>query len=117
MGIGLNVNQEVFRSDAPNPISLKHIFGYELPRFVVLESFIRQWEKYHHLISESKCLHEEYMANLYRRDGFYPFSDREGNFDAAIEEIQGNGCIVLKRKNGEQSVYDFKQLKFIVSPD
>ena len=35
-GIGININQEVFNSDAPNPVSLKQITGKEHDRYEIL---------------------------------------------------------------------------------
>ena len=38
IGVGLNVNQKVFLSDAPNPVSLLQILGREVDRNELLES-------------------------------------------------------------------------------
>ena len=35
-GIGVNINQDVFRSNAPNPISLKQITGKDHDRYLIL---------------------------------------------------------------------------------
>ena len=40
-GIGLNVNQTVFLSPAPNPVSLCQITGYELNRQDILQHFLQ----------------------------------------------------------------------------
>ena len=41
IGIGLNINQEIFRSDAPNPVSLTQITGKVYDREEVLARFLR----------------------------------------------------------------------------
>ena len=41
MGVGINVNQSRFLSDAPNPTSLSIIAGQEMPRIGVLESVLK----------------------------------------------------------------------------
>ena len=40
IGIGLNVNQEIFRSDAPNPVSLKQITGLTYDLNILLQQLI-----------------------------------------------------------------------------
>ena len=40
LGVGLNINQTVFHSDAPNPVSLAQIIGHEEERQLILESII-----------------------------------------------------------------------------
>ena len=40
IGIGINVNQRRFLSDAPNPRSLADIVGHDVERHLVLEQFI-----------------------------------------------------------------------------
>ncbi len=49
-GIGLNVNQLVFHSDAPNPVSLAQILGHEVDRDEVLEKILDGFEKYYELL-------------------------------------------------------------------
>ena len=50
IGLGLNVNQQTFRSDAPNPISLFNIIGREtsVPELLqsILERFNKVYENY-----------------------------------------------------------------------
>lgn len=43
-GIGLNVNQLVFHSDAPNPVSLAQILGHEVDREEVLKKILDGFE-------------------------------------------------------------------------
>ena len=42
IGIGLNINQEIFRSDAPNPVSLKQITGCDHDRQQILNGLLRR---------------------------------------------------------------------------
>lgn len=49
-GIGLNVNQLVFHSDAPNPVSLAQILGHEVDRDEVLKKILDGFEKYYELL-------------------------------------------------------------------
>ena len=95
VGIGINVNQERFLSDAPNPVSLINITGHE-----------------HDLM-----LHQRYMAALYRNDGqLHPWEDPSGNrFMASVAAIAPDGTLSLQHEDGTRHDYLFKQVKHIIS--
>ena len=122
-GIGLNVNQTEWKTDAPNPISLKQIYGTD---FVVDELMQRLYTEVQKALKED--MWAEYKAHLYRADGFWPFVEREvstaptmnaaqgeeGIFLARIEDILPTGEIILKDKEGKQRTYHFKQLRYVL---
>ena len=49
-GIGVNINQEVFRSDAPNPVSLKQITGEDHDRYLILANIMKRIKEYYTLL-------------------------------------------------------------------
>jgi len=122
-GIGLNVNQTEWYSDAPNPVSLKQITGETYDLDILMQQL------YEHV---QKALQEDiwayYKAHLYRREGFWPFVEREvttaptmnaeadtqGLFLARIEEVLPTGEIVLADQQGQQRKYHFKQIRYVV---
>jgi len=108
-GIGLNVNQTEFKSDAPNPISLKQIYGTD---FVVDELMQKLYAEVQRTWEED--VWAEYKAHLYRREGFWPFEDKNGKFEAAIQDVLPTGEIVLRDTNGQIRQYEFKQIKYIL---
>ena len=108
-GIGLNVNQTVFVSDAPNPVSLKQITGKEYDIDELLE---RLMEEIDQVLNEDVWPY--YKAHLYRREGFWPYEDANGRFEARIEDVLPTGEIVLRDKQGNQRKYHFKQVRYIL---
>ena len=54
IGIGLNLNQSLFRSNAPNPISLTQITGKKYDREEVLNRFLRIFFQYYCLLLQEK---------------------------------------------------------------
>ena len=122
-GIGLNVNQTEFRSDAPNPISLKQITGREFDIHALMERLYKEVQK-----ALDEDVWAEYKAKLYRKEGYWPFVEREvdstptmnakheaeGQFLARIEDVLPTGEIVLKDQQGTQRVYHFKQIRYIL---
>lgn len=108
-GIGLNVNQTEFRSDAPNPVSLKQITGKEYDVDALMQ---RLYEAIQAVLKED--VWSEYKDHLYRREGFWPFEDKNGVFEACIEDVLPTGEIVLCDKSGQTRQYGFKQIKYII---
>lgn len=111
-GIGLNVNQTKFISDAPNPVSLKQITGkeYDIDRMMYdLLKAVREV-----LVEPEQTIWSAYKAHLYRREGFWPFEDKNGSFQARIEDILPTGEIVLRDQEGNRRIYHFKQVRYIV---
>lgn len=111
-GIGLNVNQTEFVSDAPNPVSLKQISGKEYAIDPLMQDLL---EAVHTVLNEpEEAVWSEYKAHLYRREGSWPFADHNGTFEAQIEDVLPSGEIVLRDKNGQLHTYGFKQIKYIL---
>ena len=111
-GIGLNLNQTKFVSDAPNPVSLKQITGKEYD--------IDQWMKdlldaIQAVLNEpEEAIWADYKAHLYRREGWYPFEDKNGRFEAAIQNVLPTGEIVLCDRQGNQRICEFKQIRYVL---
>ncbi len=118
IGVGINVNQKEFRSDAPNPVSMWQITAqtYDLPQ---LESEIAgKMEERLQLIRTEKdrvALHKEFMGKLWRGDGsLYPFTDAATgeNFSARIDGVALHGPISLRLEDGSLRTYAFKEVIF-----
>lgn len=111
-GIGLNVNQTTFVSDAPNPVSLKQITGkeYDIERLMSL-----LFETVQSVLNESEQeVWAYYKSHLYRREGFWPFEDKNGRFEAAIQNVLPTGEIILCDRQGNQRIYEFKQIRYVL---
>ena len=111
-GIGLNVNQTEWHSDAPNPVSLKQISGkdYDIERLMN-----RLLEAVHAVLNEpEQDVWAYYKAHLYRREGFWPYEDNNGQFLARIKDILPTGEIVLRDQKGKERIYHFKQIRYVI---
>lgn len=116
IGNGINLNQERFTSDAPNPISLYQILGKEVDRERFLGKFYAAFcERYASLKSgEIHELNSTYHSLLYRREGFHDYQDPNGVFAARIIEITDDGRLHLEDANGQLRSYWFKEVQFIL---
>lgn len=115
IGIGININQREFLSDALNPVSLVQITGREYDREEILNSFLKRlYDRYLGLLQEKEEeIRSAYMAALYRGDGFHPYRDEQGVFRACIQGIEPTGHLILKTDNGEVRRYAFKEVSVV----
>ncbi|GBU08372.1 biotin--[acetyl-CoA-carboxylase] ligase [Bacteroidales bacterium] len=115
MGIGLNVNQTSFISDAPNPISLIQILNKEINRQDILEKILKEMNLLVQQILTNKLnIHEQYNACLYRKNELRPYRDDGGEFLAEILEVDTEGFLHLKTDKNELRKYTFKEVKYLV---
>lgn len=116
IGIGVNINQTYFKSDAPNPISLYQIMGSEVNQHAVMESFLQHFEAYYQLLSagQEDTIIKEYHKNLYREKGYYLYEDAKGMFEAQLVRVKENGTLVLQDKEGATRYYTLKEVAFIL---
>lgn len=106
-GIGLNVNQVQFVSDAPNPVSLAQITGKHVALMPLLdnivEAFIVQWNLLK--AGNTHLVATRYNAALYRAMGFHRYSDKQGAFDAELVGVETDGLITLRDTQGQLRTY------------
>ena len=109
IGIGLNVNQRVFRSDAPNPVSMWQICEQETDCEQLLQEILQAFQEY-----MCKSNKDEYQSILYRRKGFHPYADKDGAFMAEIIDVEDDGHLLLRDDNGQLRRYAFKEVTFVI---
>ena len=120
MGIGINVNQERFLSDAPNPVSLINITSREHDLDGLMRQVCSRIEQVVENLSDEAArrdLHQRYMAALYRNDGeMHPYEDAAGHrFMASVAGIAPDGTLTLQHEDGTRHDYLFKEVRHIIS--
>lgn len=115
IGVGLNVNQLEFRSDAPNPTSLALLAGREYDREVVLASIMQHFQTYYAMLQEGReeTVRQLYMKHLYRREGMHRYRDVRGEFMAEMAGVEPTGHLLLRFENGNVVRYELKEVQFI----
>lgn len=126
VGIGVNVNQTQWLSNAPNPISMKEITGEEYDVEVLMNEWIcsmKSWE-----LRTTEEIKVAYMQHLYRNEGWHEYMEREVNitptsivqkgvenaFLAQFIGITEQGELMLRLQNNEEKKYHFKQIRFVI---
>ncbi len=125
-GIGVNINQTIWKSDAPNPVSWAQISGEEYEPDAVMNVLLEQIHEVLKMPIEE--VRHYYRAHLYRREGYWPFVERkvsvsptmnaatqtQGQFLARITDILPTGEIVLQTRDGVEKQYHFKQIRYVL---
>ena len=116
VGIGLNINQKEFVSNAPNPVSLAQITGGEYDLDAVLGEILSATsQRYTMLDGGVQALQHDYASVLYRREGYHRYSDSTGVFEAVIKEVKPDGHLVLSDREGKERCYAFKEVAFVIA--
>ncbi len=117
VGIGFNVNQEIFPAELPNPVSLKMILQQELQLDDCFHSLCNALEKrYLQLKTGHEIrINEDYLKAMYRFGEFHEYENNIEKFKASITDVAVDGKICLNRGNGIIEKYDFKEVKFVLS--
>ena len=116
----MNVNQQKFISDAPNPVSLSQITGREHDLTELLHAICNRIEEYttfeRYDAEAFAALHSRYMAHLYRHDGaMHPFALPGGEqIEATIADVHRDGILTLRHADGTMHDYAFKEVAFVI---
>jgi BirA family biotin operon repressor/biotin-[acetyl-CoA-carboxylase] ligase len=110
IGIGLNVNQTEFVSDAPNPVSLRQLLGREIDREALLHDFLETLET----VSSSETTYSAYRNKLFRMGKQAVFSDETGRFEGTIQDVETDGRLLIKDLAGQERRYAFKEVQFVI---
>lgn len=119
-GIGVNINQDVFRSNAPNPISLKQITGKDHDRYLILANIMERVKEYYTLLqadtsnNAADIITERYVRSLFRRNGFHRYADADGEFLACLLRVEPDGRFILKDQTGKEREYLFKEVQYLL---
>lgn len=118
IGIGINVNQRQWVGNAPNPTSILLQTDSEYEPTDVMTRCLTEMEPLLARLrrGDEASIIQAYNANLYRRDGLFPYVDVASGqpFDAAIGEIGANGALALITREGERREYMFKEVMFVL---
>lgn len=113
-GIGLNVNQREFLSDAPNPVSMFQLTGATFDVGEMIALIGREVMAMLALMQrDPRELHQRYMARLWRGRGVHPFVETASGrrFMAEVTEVAPSGHITLsEHPSGCPLTFAFKEI-------
>ncbi|GAB3911107.1 biotin--[acetyl-CoA-carboxylase] ligase [Mucilaginibacter boryungensis] len=118
IGIGLNINQESFPPEVPNPTSVKQILQKDYDLNVLLSQICGYIEAWYLKLKAGRLdeIREHYLANLYWLNHEHKFMSDDGViFTGTITAVRNNGFLVLSTKSGEKE-FTLKQIQFLNKP-
>ena len=110
IGIGLNVNQTAFVSDAPNPVSLYQLTKLKTDLDELLIRFLTEFYSAYQCVTTPIA----YRQRLYRKGKEGLYKDGNGVFTAKLENVFTDGRLLLVDQDGRDRVYAFKEVQFII---
>lgn len=115
-GIGININQEAFFSQAPNPVSLLQITQKEYDIFTILKNIMIRIQDYYTLLQQNQVelIANRYKESLFRKNGLYLYRDVNGIFLARIVQVEPEGRLILEDEGLKKRDYMFKEVEYIL---
>lgn len=114
VGIGININQAIFKGTAPNPTSVFLKINKEISLWACIEYLCKYLEnRYLQLKSgQYNVLREDYHEVLYRINEWCFFESKNERFEGKILRVLDDGFLQMETQNGI-SVFNFKEVKFV----
>ncbi|MCD8309866.1 MAG: biotin--[acetyl-CoA-carboxylase] ligase [Prevotellaceae bacterium] len=118
VGIGLNVNQTTFLSDAPNPVSLYRLTGHTHELQPLLTGILQRVKARYEALRQGtlavEALSALYARTLFRREGFHSYRDAGGLFQARLVGVEPDGRLRLQDAGGRLRLYLFKEVQYVL---
>ncbi len=114
IGIGINLNQSEFKSNAPNPSSLYLELNktYDTGEaYKILISYLNKWVSLLYN-GNYKKIRTRYKRNLYLINEKTSFTDVKGKFEGKIIDVEASGTIIIKTDSKKIRKYNFKEITF-----
>lgn len=113
IGIGINVNQQSFVSNAPNPVSLFQITGneHDVEKLLIniRDNILNEYKSYN-----PSMIRATYGEILYRNTGFHAYKTENESFFAQLVAVHPDGCLELETETGERKYFYFKEVQFVL---
>lgn len=121
VGIGINMNQTHFNSDAPNPTSLTletgNQFDIKNELYDLAQIFQNAYIDFEQKYKESKIeeIQSEYTKSLYKLGEVSRYENLKTgeHFFGKIEGIDGNACLLVIKENSDVESFAFKEIKYL----
>lgn len=116
IGIGININQELFHTDTPNPVSLIQLTNRLTDLRGLLEELLQEIGAVYQrtqIPSQMEVLDKTYLKRLYRIEEWTTFKDEGNTFLGRIKGVGEFGRLKIETELGEIRQYGFKEVEMI----
>jgi BirA family biotin operon repressor/biotin-[acetyl-CoA-carboxylase] ligase len=114
VGIGLNINQEVFPPAVPNAVSLKQILRKDYDLKLLLSDICKNIEAAYLNLKAGRfdVVRKDYLERLYWLNERRMFRTKDHVFEGVIENVKDNGFLILN-DGIKASEYNQKEIEFL----
>ncbi len=116
IGIGLNVNQTVFTSDAPNPTSIALETNATVDLKLVLTKLAQNLEKWYLKLKSGKMeeINTTYLEQLFRRNEIHSYRRPDGRiFSGSIQGTTATGQLIVDTEKGAE-LFSLKEIGYVL---
>ncbi|HKI89951.1 MAG TPA: biotin--[acetyl-CoA-carboxylase] ligase [Draconibacterium sp.] len=115
-GIGLNLNQEKFLSDAPNPVSLKQLTSKKYNVEEVAGIFSERLFFWYNKLKKGNLeeIAAVYFSHLFRVGKWSRYRGKDIEFEGRIVGVGEYGQLMLENRQGKITNYMFKEVEFVL---
>lgn len=116
VGIGINLNQKFFLSNAPNPVSVYQISRKQYDLEESLDLLLEIFNRWYKLLENGlfNSIDKNYLTSLYRFEEYHAFKIGAKEIEAKITDISKYGRLLLKGKNLKTYECDLKEVEFVI---
>ncbi|MCX6271245.1 MAG: biotin--[acetyl-CoA-carboxylase] ligase [Bacteroidetes bacterium] len=114
IGIGLNINQEVFSPACPNPTSLLLESGTLHDPFAILDLFLKSFQQvYTNYLIDPEVINKQYLEVLYQfgQEKYYVIDNQK--VKGRITGVSEYGKLQLEIRSKGQVECDIKEIQFL----
>ncbi|MDD2381811.1 MAG: biotin--[acetyl-CoA-carboxylase] ligase [Mariniphaga sp.] len=116
IGIGLNLNQEVFSPEIPNPVGLKYLTRKD---YDVYATGLQVRDHFSHWYEKLKCgyfeeIDRSYIQTLFRYNEWATYAKAGHIFEARILGVGEFGKLMLEDRSGIITENYFKEIEFVI---
>lgn len=114
-GLGININQETFSQEIPNPVSVKNITGKEHDIDLFLRELLSRLDnRYKQLLyGDRDQIRNEYFSNLYRAGEWHEYKSEGRLFKGKIAAVSTSGILTIEQEGKQFREFSFSELDYI----
>jgi BirA family transcriptional regulator, biotin operon repressor / biotin---[acetyl-CoA-carboxylase] ligase len=114
-GIGLNINQTVFSSRIPNPVSLKMLLHKETELEPALKTICQSIERRYRQLQDDRIkeIHDDYCKNLLGYNTWRNFSTGEKQMEGKLVGVTETGRLLVETRDSQLVEFDHHQIEYI----
>lgn len=116
VGIGLNLNEDQFPGDIPNPVSLRQMVEKKLHLKRELRKVCAHLDRRYRMLAQGKVdrINRDYHKHLFRLNDMSWYQSGGQTFRAKIVGVSDYGQLILENESGKTLEYNFKEVEFML---